>query len=167
MRTIEHEVRIESFAPQDDAAIVTFVEAIQDYERRRVVDLKPGADIGRTYADQLMRNVADRRGFILMARAGEQTIGFLCAWIDEDHDILVREDARQHAYVSDIFVIEGWRRRGVAQALLRAAEDRMRERGCRRIRICSKAANITALKCYQTVGYQPYEIIFSKAIEGR
>jgi ribosomal protein S18 acetylase RimI-like enzyme len=40
----------------------------------------------------------------------------------------------------------------------------MRERGCRRIRVCSKAANVEALKCYEAAGYQPYEVIFSKAL---
>lgn len=165
MRTMEHEVRIEPFSPQDAAAIVAFVQAIQDHERRSVTDLKPGVDIARSYADVLMRNVADRRGVILMARSGGQAIGFLCAWIDEDHDMLLQEDARQHAYVSDVFVVEGWRRRGVAHALLRAAEERMRERGCRRIRVCSKAANVAALKCYEAGGYQPYEVILSKTID--
>ena len=41
----------------------------------------------------------------------------------------------------------------------------MRERGCRRIRVCSKATNVDALKCYEGAGYRPYEVIFSKTID--
>jgi ribosomal protein S18 acetylase RimI-like enzyme len=74
------------------------------------------------------------------------------------------EDARRHAYVSDIFVGEAWRRRGVGRTLLTAIEAEMRRRGCRRIRICSKAANLAAVSCHQSAGYRPYEIIYAKAI---
>ena len=161
---MDQEIRIEPFRPQDAAAIVAFVAELQDHEREFVADLKPGADIGQSYADLLLRTAAQRGGVTLMAKAGMQTIGFVCAWVDEEHDVLVREDARQHALISNIFVSASWRRRGVAHALLRAAEDAMRERGCRRIRICSKAANHAAATCYQHAGYRPYEIVFSKRI---
>jgi ribosomal protein S18 acetylase RimI-like enzyme len=159
-------VRIEPFQQQDTAALVIFVEAIQDYERLSVPELKPGSEIGSSYTDLLMRTVAERSGLILLAKAGEQTIGFACAWIDEDDDPLLRDNARHHAYVSDIFVTDNWRRKGVARALLQAIENKMHERGCRRIRVCSKAANIAALTCYEAAGYRPYEVIFSKAIDG-
>jgi GNAT superfamily N-acetyltransferase len=164
---MDQEIRIEPFRPQDAATVVAFVAALQDYEREFVAELKPGADIGQSYADLLLLTAAERGGVTLMARAGMQTIGFVCAFIDEDHDMLLREDARQHALISDIFVIAGWRRRGVARALLQAAEDAMRERGCRRIRIRSKAANHAAVIFYEHAGYRPYEIVFSKPIEER
>ena len=67
--------------------------------------------------------------------------------------------------MSDIYVAEGWRRRGVGASLLRRIETEMRRRGCRRIRICAKATNRAALACYAAAGYPPYEIIFSKAID--
>jgi GNAT superfamily N-acetyltransferase len=44
----------------------------------------------------------------------------------------LRDNARHHAYVSDIFVTDNWRRKGVARALLQAIENKMHERGCRR-----------------------------------
>jgi ribosomal protein S18 acetylase RimI-like enzyme len=99
-----------------------------------------------------------------MARAGAETIGFVCAWIDHDDDPLLREDARQHAYISDIFVAESWRRNGVARALLQAVEDSMRDRGCERMRIRAKATNVVALTCYQAAGFNAYEVVFSKSI---
>src|SRR6266550_423633 len=105
-----------------------------------------------------------RNGVMLMATAAEQTVGFVCVWIDEEDDMLLRNEQRQHALVSDIFVSEAWRRRGVARTLLRAAESEMRKRGCRRIRIRSKAANVAALGCYEAAGYRPYEVTFWKPI---
>ena len=59
---------------------------------------------------------------------------------------------------------EAWRRHGIASALLRAIEAAMRERGCRRLRICSKAGNEEALGCYAAYGFRPYEVILTKDI---
>jgi ribosomal protein S18 acetylase RimI-like enzyme len=142
-------LKILPFESGDLHAIVAFVEAIQEHERMSILDLKPGADIGRSYAETLVRTVAERSGLIVIAKADGQPVGFACAWIDEDDDPLVREEVRRHAYVSDIFVDPGWRRRGLGRMLLDAIEGVMRRRGCQRIRICSKAANREAVSFYR------------------
>jgi ribosomal protein S18 acetylase RimI-like enzyme len=156
--------RIEPYQRADLPSIVAFVEAIQEIERVDVPDLRPGAEIGSSYAETLLRSVDRQDGVILLAKDGDQAVGFACAWIERDDDPLLREDARRHAYVSDIFVGEAWRRRGVGRTLLTAIEAEMHRRGCRRIRICSKAANLAAASCYQSAGYRSYEIIYAKAI---
>jgi ribosomal protein S18 acetylase RimI-like enzyme len=68
--------------------------------------------------------------------------------------------------VSDICVAEGHRRRGVGRRLLAAFEAAMRGRGCRQLRICSKATNHAALAAYAAAGFQPYEVILWKALAG-
>ena len=80
------EIRIEPYRPQHFAAVVAFVAALQDYERADVPELKPGTEIGQSYTDLLMRTVAQRNGVMLMAMAAEQTVGFVCVWIDEEDD---------------------------------------------------------------------------------
>src|SRR5262249_30179117 len=97
--------------------------------------------------------------------AGGQNIGFVSAWKVMDNDALLREEMRAHAFISDIFVVEGWRGRGVAARLLAAIETAMLERGSTQIRVCAKAANRLAIDCYNRAGYRPYEIIFSKPLE--
>jgi ribosomal protein S18 acetylase RimI-like enzyme len=156
---------IDAFRPADLAVVIRHLEAIQEHERIDVPDLKPGREIGADYARMLVRAVAERDGCMLLARMEAEAVGFACAWVREDDDPLLRDEARGHAYVSDIFVVAAWRRRGVALRLLDALETEMRSRGCRRIRICSKAANHLASECYKKAGYQPYEIIFAKRLD--
>jgi ribosomal protein S18 acetylase RimI-like enzyme len=158
-------IRIEAFQPSDFAAVVAFVEAIQDHERDQVPELKPGPEIGKQHAEMLMQAVAERNGCIIMARADAGPVGFASAWIAQDDDPLIRDDARVHAYVSDIFVDQNWRRQGIASLLMDEVEAKMRSRGCSRIRICSKAANQLAVSCYATRGYRPYEIVFAKRLD--
>jgi len=156
---------IDGFQPSDLTTLIGFVEAIQEHERIDVPDLKSGSEIGSDYAQLLIRTAIERNGCVRMARVETETVGFGCAWIEEDDDPLLRNDARTYAYVSDIFVKDAWRRQGVALRLLDAMEMEMRSRGCHRIRICSKAANHLALECYKKAGYQPYEIVFAKRLD--
>jgi ribosomal protein S18 acetylase RimI-like enzyme len=158
-------IRIETFQPSDFAAVVAFVEAIQEHERERVPELKPGPEIGKQYAEMLMRAVAERNGCMIMARADASAVGFACAWIEQDDDPLIRDDARVHAYVSDIFVDQNWRRRGIAALLMNELEAKMQSRGCSRMRVCSKAANQLAVACYTARGYRPYKIVFAKRLD--
>ena len=158
-------IRIEAFQPSDFRSVVAFVEAIQEHEREQVPDLRPGPEIGTQYAEMLMRTTVERNGCMVMARTGAGTVGFACAWIEKDDDPLLRDDARTHAYVSDLFVDQNWRRQGIASRLMDEIEATMQSRGCSRIRVCAKAANQLAIACYTVRGYQPYEIIFAKRLD--
>jgi ribosomal protein S18 acetylase RimI-like enzyme len=157
-------VRIDPFEPVDVRAIAMFVEAIQDHERVGNRDLRPGADINPSYVEMIVRNVAERQGAILMARTDAETIGFICAWKQQDDDALLREEARAGGYISDLFVVERWRALGVGHLLLEAIEAEMAARGCRRMRVCCKASNAIALRTYERVGFRPCEVTLAKTI---
>jgi ribosomal protein S18 acetylase RimI-like enzyme len=150
-------VTIDAFRPSELASLIRFVEAIQEHERIDVPDLKSGSEIGSGYAQTMVRTASERNGCIRMARVGTETVGFGCAWIEEDNDPCLRDDARTYAYISDLFVEGAWRRQRVALRLLEALELEMGGRGCSRMRICSKATNHLALACYRKAGYQPYD----------
>ena len=158
-------IYIEPYTANDFETLWSFVAAIQEHERLHVPELKEGAEIGRPYAQLLLDNVAEKQGLILVARDGSVPVALICAWISDDDDTLLRDYARRHAFVSDLFVADSHRRQGLAGKMLRAMEQEMSRRGCRRIRICSKATNEQAWKCYGANGYQPYEILFSKTLD--
>ncbi len=156
--------RIAPFQPADLPTIAAFVEAIQEHERADNCDLKPGAEINPSYLETLVRNIASRQGTILMAKTERETVGFVCAWKEQGNDPLLREEAQAGAYVSDIFVVDRWRRIGVGRLLLDAIEAEMAARGCRHMRIWAKANNGAALRSYELAGFRPYEIILAKPI---
>ena len=157
-------IRIEPLQRADLSTLVGFVIGIQEFERAAVPELKPGAEVAPNYAAGLMRTVTARNGSILLAKDDDKPVGFVCAWIADDDDPLLREEVRRHAYVSDIFVAESHRRKGVARMLMEAIEAAMRQRGCQRIRVTSKAANRGALTFYNATSYKPYEILFTKSL---
>jgi len=152
------------YQSSDLPVLTQFVEAIQEHERIAIRELKPGTEIGTVYAKMLLHKVSSQNGCILLAKADGRSIGFVCGWTEVDEDVLLREDMRAHAYISDIFVVEDWRGKGVAPVLLAEVEAVMRRRGCARVRVCAKAANTLAVSCYTRTGYTPYEIVFSKPL---
>jgi ribosomal protein S18 acetylase RimI-like enzyme len=160
-------VRIEPYQISDRPTVKLFVEAIQAFEARSVTGLKAAHEIGEPYTRKILRAVETNRGAILLAREHSESVGFICAWIDSDHDILLSENVREFAYVSDVFVRPAWRRKGVGRKLLKAVEAEMKNKGCARIRICSKAANSVALGAYAKAGYKPYEVTLTKRLSGR
>src|ERR1043166_441176 len=158
-------LEIAPYAPADLPLILGFVAAIQEHERALVPALRPGSEIAASYANMIVENAAEKDGIILLAKAAGEAVGFICAWVDSDDDPLVAEDARSHAYVSDIYVVPEWRRRGVARLMLEAVEARMRGRGCGRLRIAAKGGNAAALACYEAMGYRAYEVTFVKTLD--
>ena len=56
--------------------------------------------------------------------------------------------------LQDVFVLEKQRRRGVAERLSAAAEDRVRERGFDRIALDVDVENTAALALYDKLGYR-------------
>jgi ribosomal protein S18 acetylase RimI-like enzyme len=160
---MQDEIRIEPYRPDDRARVQAFVEGIQEHERQFYPELRPGSEMA-DYGLWMLRQVEERNGAILMARAGEHTIGCVCAWIEPGDERLVEAAERSHAYVSDLFVDRAFRRRGVAQTLLRRIEEEMRRRGARRIQIHARGQNAQAIRCYEEFGYTSYVVIFDKPI---
>ena len=61
-----------------------------------------------------------------------------------------------------ITVAEGWRNRGIGQALMAAAELDARARGARQIILDLHAANDGALRLYQRLGYETYGLLMRR-----
>lgn len=157
-------ITLEPYEPRDLPVIEAFVAAIQEHERQLVPELRAGAEIAADYAAHIVARAQSSGGVLILAKDGIEAIGFACAWMDSDDDPLLAAAHRDHAYVSDLFVHVEWRGRGIAQRLLGEIEQVMRARGCTRLCITAKAANIPALRCYEAAGLRPYEVDFWKEI---
>src|SRR3984957_4906443 len=69
-------------------------------------------------------------------------------------------------YVEGWYVVPGWRRLGVGSALLRAAEDWARSRGCTEMASDTPIANHVSQRAHEAVGFQAVErsVIYRKAL---
>jgi GNAT superfamily N-acetyltransferase len=94
--------------------------------------------------------IDDDRAAILLAEADGERIAMAAVYAVENHR---SEIFGQHsAYVSNVYVVPAHRRRGVATALMRRANQWARERGCGVIRLRSSAGG---RRLYEALGFGP------------
>jgi ribosomal protein S18 acetylase RimI-like enzyme len=62
----------------------------------------------------------------------------------------------EDCWFEDLYVSESARRAGLGRALVEAAAERARERGCRRIQLDVNEANAGALALYESLGFSSW-----------
>jgi ribosomal protein S18 acetylase RimI-like enzyme len=98
-------------------------------------------------ADQLAQIVASPAAVLLVARDDDAAIvGSLTL-------ILCAIPTGVHAYVEDVVVDAASRRQGIGSALLRAALERARAAGARRVDLTSRPAREAANRLYRRLGF--------------
>jgi len=94
---------------------------------------------------------------------GFTIIGFVCVLSRlESEDIIERD--REHAYVTDLVVLEPYRKAGIASELMRVAEAQAFSSGARRLRVGVLARNNAAHSLYRKLGYRDREIVLEKTL---
>jgi GNAT superfamily N-acetyltransferase len=158
--------RIRSYRDDDLPAVCGMLDALQEYECTIEANRTHWGDGGQAYAEWMLQEAAQNSGAVLLAEADDgMPIGLLACWRAEDPtDITVVPAARVHLYVSDLFVAEPWRGKGLAGALLASAEAHARSLGIPQMTIGSLAMNASARRAYVKAGFADYEILLRKPL---
>jgi GNAT superfamily N-acetyltransferase len=156
---------IRPFQSADVPILRTFVRELHDFERELIPALSAGEQLTDANVQRILADVADGRGTVFVAWLGESPVGFGCVLIDDFRDPAFPEPTRRRAYISYLYVDRPYRRRGFARRLLTAMEDEARWRGCARLVTRCKAANGQARACYQSAGFEPFEVIVWKPLQ--
>jgi len=152
-------VRMRHARPDDRPALVRFMAALQDNERGIEPDvLLPGAEMADSHVAHLLDIVARHDGVTLIAEdeATGEALGFLIAYVEEDHGTYLVQEARSVGRVTDLFVVPAARRRGLAHGLIRAAEEHFRALGIQYMQIGVLAGNVGAQAVYTGAGYRDW-----------
>ncbi len=151
--------------PADRPRLVTFVAALQDLERTLHAG-REGRRIAAAHLVHLERAARERRGRVLVAARGDERLGFLVGWVEEEEhgSHHVRPGERRYGVVTDLYVEPGARARGIAVALLEDAARHFAALGLARLRVRTLAANQAALRFYRALGYAPYELTLEREL---
>ncbi|WP_327031481.1 GNAT family N-acetyltransferase [Micromonospora ureilytica] len=109
-------------------------------------DARPDATRLAT-AWQALHAQAGRR--LLLAVAGDTFVGTVDTLVAPN----LTHGARPYMLVENVVVAPGWRRRGVARALMLAALDDAAAAGCYKIQLVSNAARTEAHRFYASIGF--------------
>ncbi|RAO19716.1 Phosphoglycolate phosphatase [Micromonospora noduli] len=86
---------------------------------------------------------------LLLAVAGDTFVGTLDTLVAPN----LTHGARPYMVVENVVVAPGWRRRGVARALMLAALDEATAAGCYKVQLVSNAARVDAHRFYASIGF--------------
>jgi ribosomal protein S18 acetylase RimI-like enzyme len=103
-------------------------------------------------AEELAQITSSPGSKLLIARAepGGPIVGTLTL-------ALFRIPSGVRAWIEDVIVAEDMRRRGLAEALTRAALDAARAAGARTVDLTSRPSREAANRLYQRIGFEPRE----------
>lgn len=147
--------------PEEEAALTRFVQELQHVERAFEPNRRIDPDIGAEYFRVLMKRVAEEDGRVFVAEEEGEIAGWMVTLVEQSPIFIIQEE-RCAPIVSELFVAEGARGRGIGRALLQAAERDFKARGFGHMMIGVLAGNIRARSMYEKFGFSPYAEIRRK-----
>lgn len=136
---------------------------LQDFERAIDPRMPTGAEIVDEYVTHMLKRCRQCDGKIFVAEVGDEIVGFasiLSKVTSEDLD----DGGLEYGLVSDLVVARGFRNRGIGRKLLEASESFARERNVKWLRIGVLAANESADRLYDSMGFQKRYVEREKVI---
>ena len=147
MKIIDYDARVHMASVRD------CVVDLQDHERSLDSRLPPGLDIVDACLPEMIRRCAQSDGKVLVAEDDGKVAGFVTVLTKVSSGELQDGD-REYALISDLIVRASYRRQGLGQRLLDAAEQFAQSKQVSCMRIGVLAGNIAAEELYATNGYR-------------
>ena len=155
---------IRAYQDDDSAVIRACIVELQDYERGIDPRLRPGADMADDYLAQMLERCRVYAGRIFVVECDGHVAGFATVLARMPFQEL-DEPPGEYALLSDLVVLEPFRRRGYGTALLRAAEQYVVEQGATELLIGVLTANQPARRLYLQAGFDSHREVLSKAVQ--
>ena len=137
--------------------------ALQEVEHGIDPAAPRGEAVADAYLDRMFARCATWSGQVFVAELDGGIIGFVCVWgrvPPQEPD----EPQADYAYVSDLVVLDAWRRRGIGRALLERAEAYARSLGMDAIGIGVMAGNQNARALYEARDYHEVHVELRKSL---
>jgi GNAT superfamily N-acetyltransferase len=154
---------IRPYEPADDAACRACVVELQDAERRYDQRLRAGDSMADEYLTQMHVRCRDYAGAIFLADRLGEIVGLVMVLARVPFEAL-DEPPGDCAFVAELVVRAGYRRTGVARALLDTAERYARDAGASELRIGVLSQNAPARALYLSEGFAPYNETLAKSL---
>ena len=141
--------------PDDNAAMLSFIDGMQLFEHAIEPDRRIDATVAQEFFVEIFARVQSRGGAVLVYEDSGALFGWAVVYRDEN-DIYVRSEERAFALISELFVVEAARGRGIGKALIAACEDWARARALDVVMINVLRDNRRADRIYRAAGFETY-----------
>jgi GNAT superfamily N-acetyltransferase len=141
--------------PQDEPAILSFINGLQDYEAAFEPDRRRDADFAVEHWRHVQHVCAEKHGHMVIAEDVGAAVGWAFAY-EEHGELFITEPERRHGFLAEIFVAPEARAKGFGRALIDSCEAWAKDRGHRLLIIGVLSKNARAIRAYEGSGYAPY-----------
>jgi len=148
----------------DRDAIHRLSQALQASDRQLRSSRLPARSLPRSHVDALRRIDKRNAGRLFVALSPDiNVIAYLACILQSD----LFESNPLALKITDLVVSVPWRRKGVASALIDAAETFARERNARSIAITTLAENARARCAYRALGFREFAMTLERPTGGQ
>lgn len=163
--TLQHAVAvIRPYEPDDEAGSRACLVELQDAERAFDPRLRPGESMADEYLAQMHLRCREYDGAIFVAEQLGAIVGLVMILARVPFESMDQPPGT-YALVAELVVRDGFRRRGIARALLDTAECYAREAGASELRIDVLSENSPARTLYLRKGFASYEETLTKSLD--
>jgi ribosomal protein S18 acetylase RimI-like enzyme len=148
---------------RDRSGLEACFDELQSFEQSIESNRADPSLIRDAYIRGLFEDCAKSSGAIFVAEISNRLVGFVCVLSRLKSEDIIERD-REHAYVTDLVVLEPYRKAGIASELMRVAEAHAFSSGARRLRVGVLAANSGAYDLYRKLGYRDREVVLEKTL---
>ena len=147
--------------PDDKPAILSFIDGMQHFEHALEPDRRVDPTVAEEFLADISARVTERSGAMLIAEDGGSAAGWAVVY-RETNEIYVASEERDFAFISELYVAENVRGRGIGKALIAACEEWARVRKLSVIMIGVLGGNAQADAIYREAGYRTYYVQLRK-----
>jgi ribosomal protein S18 acetylase RimI-like enzyme len=158
------QVLTRDYAPEDQAAVTAMMARLQEHERQISADRRPGNEMAAGHLRYLLDECSRKQGRVFVAERGGSVVGFIVVLMEQfdEADLHLYPCYKSFADITDLYVEEHHRGRGIAGALLSAAEEHARAIGIERIKLSALSGNEEARAVYLRRGYREYDVTYCR-----
>ncbi len=136
------------------------VVALQNWEQSMDSSKEVGEKIVDLYLKTLKEEITRNTGQIWVAEEDGKIVGFACGWKKEEKD----DQVKPFFYLSDLFVDDSQRGKGVGSSLLNLVEQHAKEQGVETLELEALVKNGIACSFYEGKGFEEYQRVLRKRV---
>jgi ribosomal protein S18 acetylase RimI-like enzyme len=106
--------------------------------------------------------LAENREALIVAEENNKIVGYLLYKLDASYPFKVKE---KWAYISDLYVLPEYRRRGIGNALINQMEEIVKKSGIYKVRLLVWGENTNALEFYKKLGFKIKGFLLEKELK--
>jgi GNAT superfamily N-acetyltransferase len=158
-------IKIREYFPRKDRFVVkNLLAELLDFEKEIEAEWPSAGEIIEPYFRYMLARCRKYSGTILVAEDVGKVIGFISVWA-KMKPVSPSDSQEERAFISDFFVRQPYRSRGVGRLLIARAEEFARQKGVSGIRLWASAGNLRGRQFYRRAGYRELLVEYFKKLD--